>query len=83
MPSYDTSATLSVDQVHPQVDLVAAGRVDVAHLDLERLAQAAPARLLVVVQDHLLVELLQLHQANTPRTLLQPATSASISSVVL
>ena len=48
---------LAVDEVHPQVDLVATGRVDVADLRLVRLPQAAPARLLVVVQDDLLVEL--------------------------
>ena len=62
MPSYETSTTVAVLEVDPQVDLVAAGRVDVADLAVVRLAQAASLRVLVVVQDDLLVELVELHQ---------------------
>ena len=58
--SYDTSSTTAsvagAGEVHPQGDLVAAGRVDVVHLGLERLAQPRVVRVLVVVQDDLLVE---------------------------
>ena len=83
IPSYETSATPVVHDGHTHGHLVAAGRVDVVRLGVERLPQPTPARLLVVVQDDLLVELVELHQANTPRTLSSPRTSASISSVVV
>jgi hypothetical protein len=46
----------AVGQVDAQRHLVAAGRVDVVHLGLERVAQALVVRVLVVVQDDLLVE---------------------------
>jgi hypothetical protein len=74
---------LAVGDVHPQVDLVAAGRVDVADLRFVGLAQTPSPRLLVMVQDDVLVELFQVHQPNTFRTLAKAATRASISSVVL
>ena len=52
-------------------------------LGVEGLAQPAAVRVLVVIQDDLLVELLELHQENTFRTCSSPRTSASTSSVVL
>ena len=67
---------------HPQRDLVAAGRVDVVHLGVERLPQPAAVRVLVVVQDDLLVHRLQLH----PKTLFtcsSPSTRASTSAGVV
>ena len=61
MASYDTSSTHAVGEVHAQRDLVAAGRVDVVHLGLERVAQSRVVRVLVVVQDDLLVERVEVH----------------------
>src|SRR5206468_7947462 len=74
----------AVGQPHAQGHLVAAGRVDVVHLGVERLGQPAVVRVLVVIEDDLLVH--ALHRgghANTSRTLLTPRTSASTSSVVV
>ena len=50
---------------------------DVVDLPVERFPQTAAARLLVVVQDDVLVELLQLHQANTFLTVASPRISVS------
>ena len=71
--------TVSPSSVHPQRQLVAARGVHVVHLGRERLAQAAAARVLVVVQDDLLVERLELHHA-TPKKLCACRTAATRSS---
>jgi hypothetical protein len=72
---------------HPQGDLIAAGRVHVMHLRVEGLPKSAVMRVLVVVQDHVLVHLLESHvpgprskNAIARRT---PAISRSTSSAVL
>ena len=66
MASYETSSTTASSPVPvrctPQGHLVAAGRVDVVHLGVERLAQTRPDGALVVVEDELLV---QVHSAAT------------------
>ena len=63
--SYDTSVTVCVPglavEVDAQGDLVAAGRVDVVHLGLERLPEPRVVRAPVVVEDDLLVEAVEVH----------------------
>ena len=73
-------------QPHPQRDLVAAGRVDLVRLGVERLAQPRAVRGAVVIQDDLLVQLFELHLSITPknsRAARTASTSASTSSGVV
>ena len=60
----------SPSTLHPQGDLVAARRVDVVHLGVERLPQALVVRVAVVVQDDLLVQRLELHASPPAEELL-------------
>src|SRR5579875_622103 len=55
-----------VGQRHPQRHLVAADRVDVVHLGGERLSQPPVLRMLVVVEDHILIHLLETHGQAPP-----------------
>src|SRR6478736_482982 len=58
----DDGVVTGAGDVDTQGHLVAAGRVDVVHLGLERVAQTRTDRALVVLEDELLVEV---HQAGT------------------
>jgi hypothetical protein len=71
-----------VGHLDPQRDLVPAGRVHVVDLGVVRLPQAAPVRVLVVVQDDLLVQRVEFHP-KTFRTSSRPRTRASTSSRVV
>ena len=81
--SYDTSRTVSAIELDAQRDLVATGRVDVVHLDVERLPQALVMGRAVVIEDDLLVHRFELHQPKNLFALSSPATRASISDVVV
>src|SRR5215212_5441117 len=62
-----------------QGQAVAAQRVVALRLRIRRVQRAEIARLAVVIEDHVAVEILQLHQGNTSRTLWSAATSFSTS----
>src|SRR5690349_14018306 len=73
-------------QRDPQRDLVTADRVDVEYLGAEGLAQPAVLRVLVVVQDHVLIHLLETQCHSLPkksRARRTPVTNRSTSSAVL
>src|SRR4051794_10628372 len=77
-----------VGECNPQRHFVAARRIDMADFGAERLAQPAMMRMLVMVQDHLLVHLLHSHgeTQSLPKNRMArctPATSRSTSSSVL
>ena len=81
-PEYDGD-DVSVE-VDTDRDLVAAGRIDVVHLGVERVLQTAMLRVLVVIENDLLVHRVERHtHVNISFTLEMPATSASISSSVV
>jgi len=71
------------DIVAAQGDLVAAGRVDVVHLSVERLAQARVMRPLRVLQDDLLIEVHQSAVPNSTGTRSRAVSNASTSATVL
>ena len=52
-----------VRELHAEGELVAAGRVDVVHFGLERGAQASMMRVLVMIQDDVLVHGIKVHSA--------------------
>ena len=70
---------------HAQRDLITACGVDVVHLGVEVREQPTVLRVLVVVEDDLLVHRLELHQLPRKNRLAcsTPATRASMSSVPL
>src|SRR5205814_2858886 len=64
-------------------DLVAAERVLALGLGVRALDHTVPARVLVVVEDDLSVEVVELAHANTLRTRWSPSTRRSISSRIV
>ena len=81
--SYDRSRTTVAVRVDAEGHLVAAGRVDVVHLGVERLAQARTVGPLGVLEDELLVEVHQpLHPEHRGHAV-ERREQGSISSTVL
>src|ERR1700687_4173065 len=71
-------------QLYVDDDLVAAERVVTFRLPVRRFQDLEVARLLVMVENDFLIEILQIrHQPNTSMTLWMPAARAWISSRVL
>ncbi len=83
LPSKRTSSTRSPSSFSDSVEAVAAQRVVAVRARVGLLELAEVTRPLVVIEDHVAVEIFQLHQPNTSRTLGSAATSLSTSPRVL
>src|SRR4051794_34370751 len=64
---------------HRDVQAVAAQRVVSVGRGIRRIQSPEKARALVVIEDHVAVEVLEVHQVNTSRALASALTSASMS----
>ena len=82
-PSKPTSEIVSPSKRSETVDLVAAERVLPLRLRVGGIEQPVPARVLVVVEDDLPVQLVELAHPRCCLTLCNPSTSRSISSGIV